>query len=133
MTHACEVLEVRQVLEPQIQVERLGDQQAAYVINPRQPQKAFPPCIKKLLSMRPPETPTPTQSFHLACFLLQQGYDIEDCKDVLKEIFQQEYEEDTADIHLKIIKGKGCKPFQCFMVKHGLGLCSPDCPRHEKI
>jgi hypothetical protein len=91
----------------------------------------LPPCITKLLSMRYPETPTPAQSFYLACWLLDKGYSLDDCKRVFKEIFQEHYNEDTADTHLKLIKIKECRPYHCFMVEYGLGICSPECPYYN--
>ena len=90
-------------------------------------QENFPPCISRLLSMRPPLTPTPDQNFHLASYLLDCGYTVDECKKVFREIFREKYDENTADTHLKLIKVMECRPFQCFIVQHGLGVCTEDC------
>jgi len=124
-----QITKPQRVVDVEYQVESIDD--APYILDKE--SELVPPCINKLLSMRSPETPTPTQSFHLACWLLDKGYDIEECKNVFREIFQEKYDEDTADIHLKLIKGKNYRPYHCFMVKHGLGICSTDCPHHDKI
>jgi DNA primase large subunit len=93
---------------------------------------SFPPCISRLLSMHAPNTPTTNQSFYLACFLLNNGYTIEDCKKVFKRIFGEQYDEKTADMQLKLIKITGIQPFECNVVKHLLGICSPECSRYRQ-
>jgi len=108
-----------------------GTMAAGGDFNVRIDDESFPHCIRALLLMRPPKTPTPSQNFHLACYLLERGYTMDECKRVFMSIFQEKYDEDTADVHLKLIKLKECKPYQCFIVKHGLGLCNPDCERYR--
>jgi len=92
----------------------------------------FPPCISRIMAMRI-EKPTRDQSFHLACWLLNNGYGIEECKQVFKGIFQEDYVEETADTDLKLIKLKDVKPYSCFIVRQWLGVCSPNCPRYKTV
>ena len=92
--------------------------------------EGFPPCVRRILSMSL-ERPTHEQSFYLACFLLDRGFDIDECKRVFREIFGCDYDEVTADLQLKFIEIKGIKPYNCFMVRQWLGVCSPNCPKYR--
>jgi DNA primase large subunit len=91
------------------------------------PQELVPPCINRLLTMRHPETPSPSQNFYLSCYLLKCGFGIEDCKQLFREMFRERYDDRVADEHLKFIKIKEYEPYSCFIVEHLLGLCNPEC------
>jgi hypothetical protein len=121
---AGEPVSVLDVLRCAVQTNTVAESEGQYLL---------PPCITRLLSMRCPDTPTPAQSFYLACWLFDKGLSLEECKMVFKHIFGQHYDEETADTHLKLIKIKECRPYQCFMVEYGLGICNRECPQHNRV
>ena len=93
----------------------------------------IPSCIGRILSMSPPKTPSDTQGFYLACWLLGKGFSLDECKQVFKKVYGNAYVEKTADMQLKLIKLKECKPYSCFIVKHLLGICTSSCPYYSGI
>ena len=90
------------------------------------PEK-FPPCVKKVISIKPPYHPSHMENYFLCAWLSRHGYNKEEITDIFKGLMGEKYSEKTTQQQVDYIVDKGYRHPSCAKIKREYGLCDPAC------
>jgi len=92
----------------------------------------FPPCVKKVISIKPPYRPSHMENYFLCAWLSRHGYGKEEITDVFEDLMGENFSEKTTQQQVDFIVDNDYRYPSCAKIRKEYGLCDTTCRYYNK-